>query len=787
MGAVAFCARVDLRCGMRSWLALALLIGLVAGTAFAAAAGARRTDSAHPRFLDRHLAADVLLDNYPDPGVATVDPAAVQALPQVASSVRAAYLFIGETGALAPVDDGLGHEINRPKVLSGRLAAPGRVDEIVVGFERARTLRWRVGTTVPLIERRYEAEARRAGVPNVRLRVVGIVASPGDFPPLATGEPSIYLTPAFHRAYARTPLLREGAGQAVLARLVRGRDDVAAFRKGVERLTRGRPNAVTDEAQRTANTGRSLQLQATALWILAAILAATGVVVVSQALSRLTLARAGELTTLHALGMTPRQLFALGLLRALAVGTAGAVVAAATAVALSPLTPIGDLARTIEPDPGVAIDKAVLAVGVPGTVLLVTMLAAPAAWRATHAAPRRPAAAPAARARATDLLARLGGGTAVVTGVRMALEPGRERTSIPVRTAILGVTVGVTGLAAALTFAASSSHLLDTPRLYGWNWDAALTTYGSGSDLGKRHALFARDPGIAAVAIGDLGIPLDVNGVRLGGVALESVRGRVMPPVTDGRAPAAPGEVMLGAKTLRTLDVRIGDTVTVRRPGARSARMRIVGQGVLGTGFSNTGRLGQGAVIDARDARRLAPGTPASDAVVRLAPGTDARELQRRLSRRLGPLYLRPHEQPSDIVDFGRVRALPLLLAGLLALLATATLAHVLIASVRRRARDIAVLKTLGFQRRDVRLVVQAQSLTYTAAALLIGLPLGTALGRLLWNVYADHLGIVPDVVVPLGLLLIVIPAATLIALLVAVLPARRAAATQPAADLRAG
>jgi len=97
------------------------------------------------------------------------------------------------------------------------------------------------------------------------------------------------------------------------------------------------------------------------------------------------------------------------------------------------------------------------------------------------------------------------------------------------------------------------------------------------------------------------------------------------------------------------------------------------------------------------------------------------------------------------------------------------------------------VLKTLGFQRRDVRLVVQAQSLTYTAAALLIGLPLGTALGRLLWNVYADHLGIVPDVVVPLGLLLIVIPAATLIALLVAVLPARRAAATQPAADLRAG
>ena len=112
----------------------------------------------------------------------------------------------------------------------------------------------------------------------------------------------------------------------------------------------------------------------------------------------------------------------------------------------------------------------------------------------------------------------------------------------------MGVTIGVTAFAAALTFGASSTHLLDTPRLYGWNWDLALTNYNSGPDLARRRAAFAREPAIEEVSIGDLGIPLDVNGRRVGGIALEPVRGRVLPPVIEGRAPDAPGEVMLGGE-----------------------------------------------------------------------------------------------------------------------------------------------------------------------------------------------------------------------------------------------
>jgi hypothetical protein len=45
--------RSELRARWRSWLGLALLIGLAGGAAVAAAAEARRTETAYPRFIQR--------------------------------------------------------------------------------------------------------------------------------------------------------------------------------------------------------------------------------------------------------------------------------------------------------------------------------------------------------------------------------------------------------------------------------------------------------------------------------------------------------------------------------------------------------------------------------------------------------------------------------------------------------------------------------------------------------------------------------------------------------------
>ena len=76
----------------------------------------------------------------------------------------------------------------------------------------------------------------------------------------------------------------------------------------------------------------------------------------------------------------------------------------------------------------------------------------------------------------------------------------------------------------------------------------------------------------------------------------------------------------------------------------------------------------------------------------------------------------------------------------------------------------------------------------YTGLAiigLVLGVPLGIAAGRWLWALFADQVGIPPSVAVPLAAALILPPATLLLANLIAALPGRAAAKTQPAVVLR--
>jgi ABC-type lipoprotein release transport system permease subunit len=75
---------------------------------------------------------------------------------------------------------------------------------------------------------------------------------------------------------------------------------------------------------------------------------------------------------------------------------------------------------------------------------------------------------------------------------------------------------------------------------------------------------------------------------------------------------------------------------------------------------------------------------------------------------------------------------------------------------------------------------------TLAAIGLLLGLPIGDALGRWAWNTFANQLGVVPVAVTPLPWLLAVVPCTIALASLVATIPGRIAARTQPALVLRA-
>jgi hypothetical protein len=194
-------------------------------------------------------------------------------------------------------------------------------------------------------------------------------------------------------------------------------------------------------------------------------------------------------------------------------------------------------------------------------------------------------------------------------------------------------------------------------------------------------------------------------------------------------------------------------------------------------------KLGEGAALSFTALKRIDPRAIPDISAIRLAPGADRkREIAKLTFLFDGSGAIRPQK----VTDFGGVAWMPFLVAGIFAAAAAAALAHALVTSIRRRRRDLAVMKTLGFTRAQVMASVAWQATTIAALGVLIGLPLGLAVGRFAYNVFAQNLGVLPDAVTPLAPTLLVIPAAVVIANLVASLPSWAAAQTRPAVVLRA-
>jgi hypothetical protein len=803
MAAVWMRARAELRRRWRATVLLVVAVGLAGGAVMAAVAGARRTDSAMDRFLAWSRPMQV--------SVVGVDYDLVRRLPQVADADESGYLPMapstppglpdpGAVGSVNPFPAGHGRLLvtsERPILVRGRLPDPARPLEVAVDETLAASRRLAPGGRLrmwaylpPQLERLFDsARPPTPAGPAFDFTVTGIVRQPNDLSPVPIqhdviylGVNDLYLTPAFWRTYGRTVA---NLGPAVAVRLHGGPASLGAFEAAVRALPGGGQAdfEVGSDAEQTAGRARrAMRVQAVALLAFAALAAVGGLLVAGQSVARQVQLDAGEQVVLRALGMTRGQLVAVTLVRVALVGTGGALLAAALAVLASPLTPIG-LARQAEVDPGVAVDVPVLALGAVAVLAAVLARAGVAAWWATRPAgggeagrtPRRPSPV-------AERVARAGATPSAVTGIRLALEPGRGETAAPARTAMVGVVVAVTAVAASLTFAGSLDRLARTPALQGWNWDAVVGNPNDQPDIGPKARLLARNPLVSGYTLVEQ-IPdkLDVGGAAVPVLGIRPLEGSVLPRLLDGREPRSADEIALGRATLRRLGRGLGEVVAVEGPGGRRP-LRIVGTMLLpGAGSDLT--MSTGAVLTLDGLHALVPGGRPRQFLVQYAPEADRQAAYASLRRDFGPTVLRA-AVPDEVENLRRVSGLPFLLAALLAVLGAATLGHLLVTSGRRRRRDLAVLKTLGFVRRQVSATVAWQATTLAALALLVGLPLGVAAGRWAWLLVNAGLGSGAGPVTPVPVLAVV-PATVLVANLVAALPARAAAATRPAVVLR--
>jgi ABC-type antimicrobial peptide transport system permease subunit len=176
---------------------------------------------------------------------------------------------------------------------------------------------------------------------------------------------------------------------------------------------------------------------------------------------------------------------------------------------------------------------------------------------------------------------------------------------------------------------------------------------------------------------------------------------------------------------------------------------------------------------------------------VDLAPGADERAALADLRSSLEPevnmeaVTYRAPVRPAEIVNARSMRAVPLLVGGLLAGAAFVGLAVAVVVSVRGRRRELAILRALGFTARQVRTSVRVQAVATIAAALAVGVPLGIAVGRVAWRAFALRLGVVTDPSTPGWWIVATVVGSLSLGVAVAFFPARLAARINPATALR--
>ncbi|HXC19425.1 MAG TPA: FtsX-like permease family protein [Acidimicrobiales bacterium] len=818
-----------------------VLIGLTGGLAMASVAAARRTQSSYPTFLASTHPSTLTMSVFGvlngGKGSTTLAPAIAQLsdVKAVRSMDSGDAVILNASGAprlslvnsviLAGSLDGYLAKQDRLSVLQGHLSNPKSLNQIEVTPGAARLWNVHVGETVPIgfyAPRQFNlpgfGTSKVRPVLTVHARVTAIVAMNSaivqDDVDRAYGF--AFLTPAMTQRAATIDV----DWQDPVYYAIQLRHGDRGLARVESQLVRVIPPRYTEEFHVASTVTSTVELavkpESVALGAFGVIAALVCLILSVQALSRQLRQGNDERRILQSLGASHSDTFAesmIGVFGSVGVGVALAVI---VAVALSPLSPLGPV-RAVYPDGGLAWDWTVLGLG---AFILLAVLGGSSVLIALANSPQRLRAATSVGPRRSVTVRRLqlfGFPLAPTVGAHFALESPRGRGEVPVRSILVGAVLAVTLMTTTLTFSSGLHTLISRPALYGWNWNYMLNPSNNVPPATLR--ALNHDPEVAKWSGADY-TDLTLDGLTVP-ILEVSDHAQVVPPILSGHGLRNNHEIVLGNQTLALLHKKVGQTVFVSYGAKTNAPiyipptpLTIVGTATFpAVGFATSvaehTSMGTGALIPyGVEPRRFAQALAYKDpnlngpemVFVRLRPGVSAAAGKRNLeaiAREANAVFNNDKQafgnyvtvlgvqRPAQIVDYRSIGATPVLLATGLAAGAVIALALTLIASVRRRRRDLAIMKTLGFTRRMIAAAVAWQATIDGLIGAVIGIPLGILLGRELWTLFARDINAVPQPTVPASAVILVGFGALVVAIIASAWPGRRAATTPAGLVLR--
>jgi hypothetical protein len=801
MGPVSFVARTQRRRRRRAGIVLTLIVGLVGGLSIALFAGSSRAGSAVDRYYAPGASVDVSAYGPPLP----IEQ--VREMPGVVEVSRNTYM-----GGLVTRPDGRPEVLNllavdgppwdpMVRVHAGQVPAVDDLSSIAVNQRTLDDFGLHLGDEVDV--RFFTVDDFKAVADGVaqatggsaRLRVTAIIDTPLDLVgDLMTGTSQIgnhteALVPfgfylqhlqtgdAADNGYGYDVDLADPSEIGAFEQAFTEAADSFVANSGDGGATGGTQNGLVQFAPPDVAPGHSslaapARVQSTVLLVLALLAGLAGAVVLTLVLVADGRLQAAEDPALEAMGMTAWQRGLLPARRSLMAVALGVGLAGAVAIALSGRFPVGTT-RILERDPGISANVAVVVLGVGAVAALATIVALAVGWLGVR--PRgsgRPRAGAGARG-----LSRVNAPVGVLVGGHLAFPGRRGRRVVPAWQSVAAGAVAVTAVLAVAEYAVTIDHLRADRAAHGFVWDLALGNPNFQlSDAAQ--AKLRADPALGPFVDARVGGAV-IDGHPEAVVALAATGTDVT--VVAGRAPRTPGEIGLGARQMKQLGVGIGDTVTFSLATTDLAQqdvptpdleLTVVGK-VLVPAFGASADLAEVATVT-MDGLAAAGASPVPQLLVgNYAPGVDRASASASFEERY-PLWTMTDIVPAKVHDLWSGRVLPLAGALVVALLGAVLLAYTLATTARMMRADLAVLRALGMTSRGTRDAVVWQGVVMAAVILAIGVPVGLVTGGFVWRAVASQLGVSGHV---RGIVWVaaVIPAAVLVSVVAALLPARRA------------